>query len=544
MADIKTKKKFQNKINNLDKSVIVTQKTKDNIVNIKEKGESSYKNEDNQNASQYATNQLIGYTKATITNSKKIKDSGNNAVINTRDRFIKAKVKIKNIKTKLAKKKHLKTAKKGIKTSEKVAKKEAKKVAKNTLKNSEKAVKVMKNTVKVTAKTIKLTVKAIISSVKAIINATKALIELIIAGGWIAIIVIIVICLIGLLCSSIYGIFFSSENIGNSVTMSHCIEELNIEMDNRIKEIENNTPHDEIVIESNKAEWKDVLAIYTIKVSNNNKNEVITIDDNKKAILRQIFWDMNSLSNEVITEVYNEDNSIDYLGNRKESIEKRVLHIRINSKKVNEMSLQYNFNKNQINQLAELTNEKNQSLWNYAIYGNYSSSGKSENWKQYGESWSSIRLGNSNHTIKSAGCLVTSIAILIKKSGVSTNGISPFNPGTFVIALNNIYGFDSSGCLKYAPISNLVPHFKYAGRVNLSGKSKIDKLNEIKRYYSSGYYLAIKVIDTDNAQHWVALDEIKGDTILMSDPGSKSTNLWQEYDWNNTTQFVYFKAEK
>lgn len=544
MADIKTKKKIQNKINNLDKSVIVTQKTKDNIVNIKEKGESSYKNEDNQNASEYATNQLIGYTKATITNSKKIKDSGNNAVRNTRDDFIKAKTKIKNIKTKLDKRKNIKSANKGIKTSKKVAKKQAKKVTKNTIKNSEKAVKIMKNTVKVTAKTIKLTIKAIISSIKAIISATKALIELIIAGGWVAILVIIVICLIGLLCGSIYGIFFSSEDIGNSIRMTDCIEELNIEMDNRIREIEKNTPHDEIVIESKKAEWQGVLAIYTIRVSNDNKNEVITIDDNKKAILRQIFWDMNSISSEVITEVYNEDNSIDYVGNRKESMEKRVLHIRINSKDINEIKVKYNFNNNQVKQLNELTNEKNKSLWNYAIYGNYSSSGKSENWKQYGESWSSIRLGNSNHTISSAGCLVTSISILIKKSGVPTNGISPFNPGTFVVALNNVYGFDSNGCLKYAPISNLIPSFKYVGRVDLSGKSKLDKLNEIKRYYSSGYYLAIKVIDTNTSQHWVALDEIKNDTIIMSDPGSKATNLWTEYDWNNTTQFVYFKAEK
>lgn len=532
MSDIKKRRIVKNTIKYLDKSVTATQKMKDNIVNIKEKGESSYKDEDGQNPSEYATNQLIGYARSTVTNGKKIKDRGNEAVRNTRDNFIKAKTKIKNIKTKLAKRKNIKRANKGIKTS--------KKVAKNTIKNSEKAVKIMKNTVRVTAKTIKL----IISSIKAIISATKALIELIIAGGWIAILVIIVICLIGLLCSSIYGIFFSSEDIGNSIRMTDCIEELNIEMDNRIREIENNTPHDAIVIESKKAEWQDVLAIYTVRISNENKNEVITIDDNKKAILRQIFWDMNSISSEVITEVYNEDNSIDYVGNRKESMEKRVLHIRINSKNINEMKTQYSFNNNQIKQLNELTNDKNKSLWNYAIYGNYSSSGKSENWKQYGESWSSIRLGNSNHTIGSAGCLVTSISILIKKSGVSTNGISPFNPGTFVVALNNAYGFDSNGCLKYAPISTLIPSFKYVGRVDLNGKSRVDKLNEIKRYYSSGYYLAIKVIDTNTSQHWVALDEIKSDTIIMSDPGSKATNLWAEYDWNNTTQFVYFKAEK
>lgn len=540
MADIKTRESIQKKINNIDKNVTIVQKTKDNLVSIKEKVENLDSNDNSQNANDYATNKIIGYARSTVTNGKKIKDRGNSAVRNTKDNFIKAKTKVKDIKTKLAKRKSIKKANKGIKTSKKVAKKQVKKVAKNTIKNSEKAIKIMKNT----AKAIKLTIKAIISSIKAIISATKALIELIIAGGWIAILIIIVVCLIGLLCSSIYGIFFSSENIGNNIRMADCIEELNIEMDNRIKEIENTTPHDEVIIESSKAEWKDILAIYTIRVSNNNKNEVITIDDNKKAILRQIFWDMNSISSEVITEVYNEDNSIDYFGNRKENIEKMVLHIRINSKKVNDMIIQYKFNNNQKVQLDELTSEKNQSLWNYAIYGNYNSSGNSVGWKQKGESWSNIRIGNTNRTIGDIGCLVTSIAILIQKSGVSTNGIKPFNPGTFVIALNNVYGFDSYGCLKYAPISNLIPQFKYAGRVNLNGKSKIDKLNEIKKYHSSGYYLAIKVIDTSDSQHWVALDDINGDTILMSDPGSKSTNMWKYYNWNNTTQFVYFKGKK
>ena len=166
----------------------------------------------------------------------------------------------------------------------------------------------------------------------------------------------------------------------------------------------------------------------------------------------------------------------------------------------------------------------------------------SENWKQKGESWSNIKIGNTNKTIGDIGCLVTSIAILIKKSGVSTGNIIPFNPGSFVQALNNSYGFDSNGGLLYGPISNLIPSFKYTGRVDISNKSKADKLNEIKRYYGEGYYLAIKVVDTENSQHWVALDEVKNDTVIMSDPGSKKTDMWGQYNWVNTTQFVYFKA--
>ena len=67
--------------------------------------------------------------------------------------------------------------------------------------------------------------------------------------------------------------------------------------------------------------------------------------------------------------------------------------------------------------------------------------------KQTNKDWSDIKLGTTNSTIGDIGCLVTSIAVLIKKSNVPTNGIYPFNPGTFVIALNNSYGFDEKGNL-------------------------------------------------------------------------------------------------
>ena len=28
----------------------------------------------------------------------------------------------------------------------------------------------------------------------------------------------------------------------------------------------------------------------------------------------------------------------------------------------------------------------------------------------------------------------------------------------------------------------------------------------------------------------------------MLDPSSDETDMWKKYDWNNTTQFVYFKV--
>lgn len=144
-------------------------------------------------------------------------------------------------------------------------------------------------TVKTTYRGIKAAFKITVSTVKGIIAGTKALISLLLAGGWVAIIVIIIICLIGLICTSWLGIFFSSESTG-TIPMSSVVKEINKEMADKIVEIQNNNPHDDYKIESDRAEWKDVLAIYTAKVTKgNNSADVITMDDKKKQELKKYF---------------------------------------------------------------------------------------------------------------------------------------------------------------------------------------------------------------------------------------------------------------
>lgn len=543
-SDIKTKESKPKTVKTLDKTVAWTERIKDSIVYTNEKAKDVA--EDNSSITDYGEDKIKYISNRakdeSIYRSKKNK---NKVIDNAKKKYQKNKLikeKSKNVikDTIKTEKKTIKTTKNTIKNTEKVTKETAKATKKMAKQGKKLAIEGTKKTVQF----VKVVTKAIVSGIKALMAGVKSLIGMLAAGGVAAVIAIIIICLIGLLVGSIYGIFFSSDDV-NKIKMSDCIAELNEEMDKKIKEIEDTTPHEEVVIESNKAEWRDVLSIYTIKVSNgDNKTEVMSIDEKKKVILKQIFWDMNNISSTVIREVYNEDSSIDYLGQRKDNIEKEVLHITINSKTIEEMKIQYCFNNKQLKQLSELTSSNNSSLWNSAIYGMYKSGGNAEGWKQKGESWSNIRIGNTSKTIGDIGCLVTSISILIRKSGVSTNNIKPFNPGTFVQALNNNYGFDKNGNLLYSPISKLVPNFKYIGRINLNGKSQIEKLKEIKKYNDVGYYIAIKVVDTDTSQHWVALDDVRNNKIIMSDPGSKSIDMWKEYNWNSTTQFIYFKAEK
>ena len=165
-------------------------------------------------------------------------------------------------------------------------------------------------------------------------------------------------------------------------------------------------------------------------------------------------------------------------------------------------------------------------------------SGDFANWKQKGETWSNIKIGTSGRTIGEIGCNVTSVAMLIAKSGVSTT-ISNFNPGTFVEELNKIGGFDV-GDLKYYPVSKIAPSFQYQNSINVEGMTREQKLNTLKKILDEGNTYVIA--EVGESQHWVAVDSISGDSIKMMDPGSKATDMWTEYNWANTSMFVYFKV--
>ena len=537
MSKIKTRDIVKGTIKTIDKGVIATQKTKETIVNVKEKSENSTQIKE-QNSTEYATNRIENGTKKVVNNTGIVRNKGNEAVRTTKNNIIKVKDTIKNIKTRLTEKKKIKKAKKDIKIGKQVIK-NTEKISKENVKASKRAIQFAREASQKTYEGIKFTVKATITTVKAIIAATNALITAIIAGGWIAIIIVIVICLIGLLCSSIFGIFFSGEKTNiNSITMRDAIMECNQELSDKLQSIQDLNHHDEYVLDGNMAEWKDVLIIYTVRVSNGtNEKEVLTMDDDKKQILKDIFWDMNNISssvkNEIVTEkgVNSEEMPKDVL--------KNVLHIKIDSKTAEQMKNEYNFTPLQLKQYNELINDNYSMLWSGIIYG--IDSGDYVNWRQNDSLWSNVKIGNTNSTIGDIGCLITSIAILIQKSGVNTS-ITPFNPGTFVEALNKTNGFTDNGNLKYNSISKVVPDFKYVGNVNLKGKTKDEKLSIISEYYNKGYYLVTEVKGaTPGNQHWVAIIGINDRNIIMVDPATDHTDLWTAYEFEKTSQFIYFK---
>ena len=543
MADIKVKDIAKKGVKTINKAVVQTERFKDNIVRTKEKAEETVSNDINSN--EYASNKIKFATDRVFDESvNQFNKQGQKSFMKTKENYQKSKAKIKQLKKKIKDKRKVKSTvkntKTAIKTSKEVAKK-TEKTAKETIKASKRAMQIAKETAKKTAQGVKVAIKTTISAIKAIIAGTKALVAAIVAGGWVAVIVIIVICLVALMCSSIFGIFFSSQKTSaNSITMNTVVAECNQEFSDKLQSIQDSNPHDDYVLEGSMASWKDVLTVYTIKQSNGvNQQDVMTIDDNKKNVIKQIFWDMNSLTSEVKDEMVTEQGT--NADEMPKQVQKKVLHIKINTKTLEQMKNDYHFSPAQNKQLAELTDNKYASLWNGVIYG-ATDSGEYVNWRQAGQSWSNIKIGNTNSTLGQIGCLVTSISILIEKSGCNTT-ISPFNPGTFLEALNKNNAFDGSGNLQYAGVTRAVPNFSYVGNVNLRGKSRTEKLALITQYFNQGYYLAIEVKGaTPGNQHWVAITGISGNNVIIVDPASDGTDLWSSYEWGKTSQFNYFKA--
>lgn len=543
MADIKVKDIAKKGVKTINKAVVQTERFKDNIVRTKEKAEETVSNDINSN--EYASNKIKFATDRAFDESvNQFNKQGQKSFMKTKENYQKSKAKIKQLKNKIKDKRKVKSTvkntKTAIKTSKEVAKK-TEKTAKETIKASKRATQIAKETAKRTAQGVKVAIKTTISAIKTIIAGTKALVAAIVAGGWVAVIVIIVICLVALMCSSIFGIFFSSQKTSaNSITMNTVVAECNQEFSDKLQSIQDSNPHDDYVLEGSMASWKDVLTVYTIKQSNGvNQQDVMTIDDNKKNVIKQIFWDMNSLTSEVKDEMVTEQGT--NADEMPKQVQKKVLHIKINTKTIEQMKNDYHFSPAQNKQLAELTDNKYASLWNGVIYG-ATDSGEYVNWRQAGQSWSNIKIGNTNSTLGQIGCLVTSISILIEKSGCNAT-ISPFNPGTFLEALNKNNAFDGSGNLQYAGVTRAVPNFSYVGNVNLRGKSRTEKLALITQYFNQGYYLAIEVKGaTPGNQHWVAITGISGNNVIIVDPASDGTDLWSSYEWGKTSQFNYFKA--
>ena len=266
------------------------------------------------------------------------------------------------------------TSKTAIKTADHTAK-AAQKTAQATAKAAKMTAHAARATAKTAAATAKAAAKGVSATVKAMIASVKALVAAIAAGGWVAILAIVIICLIGLIVGSCFGIFFSGEDSGTGQTMPTVVREINQEYEGKLEEIKNGTAHDTLEMSGSRAVWPEVLAIYAVKTTTDpdNPQEVATMDDGKKELLKEIFWAMNGISHRTetatTTQTIETDDGAGNIIEEEVEVTTTTLYITVTHKTADEMADAYNFTADQRAQLAELLAEENRSMWSSALYG-------------------------------------------------------------------------------------------------------------------------------------------------------------------------------
>ena len=230
-----------------------------------------------------------------------------------------------------------KTAAKSAKT--------AKQTAQRSAKAAEQAIKRGKDAVKATYKMI-----------KAAVEGAKLLVGAIVAGGWVAVVIILVICIAGFLIASPFGIFFSG---GGEQSLPQVVRELSAEYSDRLEALKHSNEYDTLSFDGVMSiDWPQVLAVYAVKVVNDplDPEEVTTFDKKKIDKLRKILNEMNSFTYGVQSKETDEGTE-------------RTLTISITTKSAADMALAYHFNAEQKAQLEELLSPEYADLWALLLGG-------------------------------------------------------------------------------------------------------------------------------------------------------------------------------
>ncbi len=258
--------------------------------------------------------------------------------------------------------KTVKTAKNTVKTTASTTKKTAE-VAKRTKQTAQ-------ATVRVTIKTVKVAAKVVVEAGKAVVAGAKSIGAIIAGGGVPAAVVIIIICLIGAIGGTCFGIFLANDGTtGTHKTMLQAISELTSEHYANLTAMKVSYTYDLLEVQGNTSiNWKDVLAVYAVKTtSGDNPLEVVTLDDTKIDLLRDIMKDMNTMTGVVTPKVVAETTvTTDENGNSIKTttyVTKKVLTVSILQLSIDEISALYNFNDEQKAMLEELMSEEYNDLW-------------------------------------------------------------------------------------------------------------------------------------------------------------------------------------
>ena len=224
---------------------------------------------------------------------------------------------------------------------------------------------VLRDTAIKAAKTAKEAGKKVL---RAIAAAAEKLAAAIGAGGAAAVSVVVVILLVGMLFASPLGILFAGEDTGTEIKIPDAVATLNGEFTDEIYRIMEDHPYDELDMQEGMEaamlqNWRNVLAVYAVKVSTDEEHglDVMTMDEEKLQLLREIFFDANKLEYELTTRTVDGEQIT-------------TLHISAQIKDAMQMADEYSFTDQQREMLEELLKPDYDDIF-LSLIGNYQPGG-------------------------------------------------------------------------------------------------------------------------------------------------------------------------
>ena len=217
-------------------------------------------------------------------------------------------------------------------------------------------------------KTAKVAKEAGKKVLRAIVAAAEKLAAAIGAGGAAAVSVVVVILLVGMLFASPLGILFAGEDTGTEIKIPDAVATLNGEFTDEIYRIMEEHPYDELDMQEGMEaamlqNWRNVLAVYAVKVSTDEEHglDVMTMDEEKLQLLREIFFDANKLEYELTTRTVDGEQIT-------------TLHISAQIKDAMQMADEYSFTAQQREMLEELLKPDYDDIF-LSLIGNYQPGG-------------------------------------------------------------------------------------------------------------------------------------------------------------------------
>lgn len=214
---------------------------------------------------------------------------------------------------------------------------------------------------------IKVAVKATVAAVKATVAAVKGIVAAIAAGGWIAVVIIVVICIIAMAVGAVFSIFTPGKG---DLSLNQVIFETENEYAEQMEIYKANIPHDYIKIRGEPTAWKEALAVYMVKykIDGEDREDVTSFTKKQAGKLKQVYRDFNTVlvtleeRTEPYTHLVQNEN-----GEWVEVTEDRTvtdLVFTYHTATVDEIMDKYKFNKRKRQALQDLFRPDFDVLWN------------------------------------------------------------------------------------------------------------------------------------------------------------------------------------